>query len=69
MLHARTIHTNSAEIILLEKLTVTQLVETSPAFIETEVSSPFSQQPATGKCAEPHESNPLSLNLLPWDQF
>jgi hypothetical protein len=55
--------------VLLEKLTVIQPVKKSPAFMETEGSSPRSQQPATGPYPEPDESSPHPPTLFSEDPF
>jgi hypothetical protein len=50
--------------ILLQKLTVAQLVEKFPAFMEPESSLPCSQQPATDPYPEPDESSPQFSTLF-----
>jgi hypothetical protein len=50
---------------LLYELTL-WVLKKSPAFMETECSLPFPQEPAAGPYPEPHESNshPISLRHI-----
>jgi hypothetical protein len=50
--------------VLLEKLTVSQLVKKFPTFMEHESSLPYSQEPATGPYPEPDESNPYLTTIF-----
>jgi hypothetical protein len=49
---------------LLEKLIIAEMFKKFPAFLESEVSLPCSQQPATGPYPEPHASSPQVLTLF-----
>jgi hypothetical protein len=55
--------------VLLEKLTVTQLVKKFPTFIKPESSLPCSQQPATGPYPKSDESNPHLPTIFPYVPF
>jgi hypothetical protein len=51
--------------ILLDQITVTQLVKKYLLFMEPEASLLFSQQPVAGPYSKPHVSNPQFANLFP----
>jgi hypothetical protein len=51
--------------VLLEKLTVTQLVKKFPAFMGPEGSLPSSKDPATGPYPEPDKSGQHLLTRYP----
>ena len=53
--------------VLLEKLTIPQLVNKFPSFMEPEGSLPQTQEPATRPCPESHQSSPSLSIQLPED--